>query len=136
MPHGRSCSTTSRTEPEVNLATETLLRLAEHPNIVGLKDCGADRAQSIDLLKAAAGRLPGADRRGRAYYEAITDGADGAILLSAHVETDSFAAVHALCGKATATPRSHDGKASPNSPGSCSPSPARRRRSTGWRGPG
>src|ERR1700704_288999 len=35
----------------VNLANETLLRLAEHPNIVGLKDCGADRAQSIDLLR-------------------------------------------------------------------------------------
>src|SRR5438046_2573647 len=35
----------------VNLANETLLRLAEHPNIVGLKDCCADRAQSIDLLR-------------------------------------------------------------------------------------
>lgn len=33
-----------------------MLRLAEHPNIGGLKDCGADRAQSIDLLRR---RSPG-----------------------------------------------------------------------------
>ena len=78
----------------VNLANETLLRLAEHPNIVGLKDCGADRAQSIDLLRqrpAGFRVLTGDDAQ---YYEALSDGADGAILLSAHVETETFASVH------------------------------------------
>jgi 4-hydroxy-tetrahydrodipicolinate synthase len=78
----------------VNLANETLLRLAEHPNIVGLKDCGADRAQSIDLLRqrpASFRVLTGEDAQ---YYEALSDGADGAILLSAHVETETFASVH------------------------------------------
>ena len=78
----------------VNLANETLLRLAEHPNIVGLKDCGADRAQSIDLLRqrpAGFRVLTGEDAQ---YYEALSDGADGAILLSAHVETEIFASVH------------------------------------------
>ena len=50
----------------VNLTNETLLQLAEHPNIVGMKDCGADRAQSIEFLSAAAARLSRADRRGRA----------------------------------------------------------------------
>jgi 4-hydroxy-tetrahydrodipicolinate synthase len=77
----------------VNLENETLLRLAEHHNIVGLKDCGADRAQSIDLLRqrpAGFRVLTGEDAQ---YYEALTDGADGAILLSAHIETDGFAAV-------------------------------------------
>src|SRR6202140_1525248 len=34
----------------VNLENATLLQLATHPNIVGIKDCGADRAQSIDFL--------------------------------------------------------------------------------------
>ena len=80
----------------VNLANETLLELAEHPNIVGLKDCCADRAQSIDLLRrrpAGFRVLSGEDAQ---YYEALTDGADGAILLSAHIETESFAAVRAL----------------------------------------
>lgn len=78
----------------VNLDNATLLRLAEHPNIVGLKDCGADRAQSIDLLRlrpAGFRILTGDDAQ---YYEALADGADGGILLSAHIETDGFAAVH------------------------------------------
>lgn len=77
----------------VNLSNETLLQLAEHPNIVGLKDCGADRAQSIDLLRrrpAGFRVLTGEDAQ---YHEALTDGADGAILLSAHIETDAFASV-------------------------------------------
>ena len=80
----------------VNLTNETLLRLAEHPNIVGLKDCGADREQSIELLRRRPPNfrvLTGEDTQ---YYDALTDGADGAILLSAHVETESFAAVRKL----------------------------------------
>ncbi len=80
----------------VNLANETLLALAEHPNIVGLKDCCADRAQSIDLLNrrpAGFRVLTGEDAQ---YFEALDDGADGAILLSAHIETETFASVHTL----------------------------------------
>jgi 4-hydroxy-tetrahydrodipicolinate synthase len=79
----------------VSLSNDTLLRLAEHPNIVGLKDCGADRAQSQDLLRrrpAGFRVLTGEDAQ---YFDALDDGADGAILLSAHVETERFAAVAA-----------------------------------------
>ena len=77
----------------VNLTNDTLLALAEHPNIVGLKDCCADRAQSIELLRrrpAGFRVLTGEDAQ---YHDALTDGADGAILLSAHIETETFAAV-------------------------------------------
>ena len=77
----------------VGLTNETLLALAEHPNIVGLKDCCADRAQSIELLRerpAAFRVLTGEDAQ---YHDALIDGADGAILLSAHVETAGFAKV-------------------------------------------
>ena len=77
----------------VNLANETLLRLAQHPNIVGLKDCSADRTQSIDLLRRRPEGfrvLTGEDAQ---YFDALTDGADGAILLSAHVATETFARV-------------------------------------------
>lgn len=80
----------------VNLANETLLKLARHPNIAGMKDCSADRAQSIDLLarRPASFRvLTGEDAQ---YHEALTDGADGAILLSAHLQTDAFASVRTL----------------------------------------
>jgi len=80
----------------VSLTNETLLQLAVHPNIVGMKDCGADRAQSIDFLA----RRPPAFRvltgEDALYHEALTDGADGAILLSAHLETDAFASVRTL----------------------------------------
>ena len=77
----------------VNLANETLLRLAQHPNIVGMKDCCADRAQSIDLLRRRPEGfrvLTGEDAQ---YFDALTDGADGAILLSAHVADRNFRAV-------------------------------------------
>jgi 4-hydroxy-tetrahydrodipicolinate synthase len=80
----------------VNLENETLLELALHPNIAGLKDCGANRAQSIDLLQrrpAGFRILTGEDAE---YFDALSDGADGAILLSAHIETATFAAVRAL----------------------------------------
>ena len=79
----------------VGLGNETLLRLAEHPNIVGMKDCGADRAQSRELLRARPAGfriLTGEDAE---YFDALDDGADGAILLSAHLETETFAAVFA-----------------------------------------
>ncbi len=77
----------------VNLDNETLLRLAEHPNIVGMKDCCAERAQSVEFLRLRPSGfrvLTGEDAH---TFEAVSDGADGAILLSAHVETDIFASV-------------------------------------------
>src|SRR6476620_1539642 len=80
----------------VNLTNETLLQLAAHRNIVGIKDCSADRAQSIDFLARRPGGfrvLTGEDAQ---YHEALIDGADGAILLSAHLETDAFASVQTL----------------------------------------
>jgi 4-hydroxy-tetrahydrodipicolinate synthase len=80
----------------VNLSNETLLRLAAHRNIAGMKDCCDDRAQSIDLLRrrpACFRVLTGEDAQ---YHTALADGADGAILLSAHVETGSFASVRRL----------------------------------------
>lgn len=79
----------------VNIANQTMLRLAEHRNIVGLKDCGASREQSIALLRDRPNDfrvLTGEDAN---YFEALNDGADGGIVLSAHVETATFATVYA-----------------------------------------
>jgi 4-hydroxy-tetrahydrodipicolinate synthase len=79
----------------VNIANDTLLHLAQHPNIVGLKDCSANRAQSIDLLARRPEGfrvLTGEDAQ---YFDALSDGADGAILLSAHVATETFARIQA-----------------------------------------
>ena len=79
----------------VNISNQTMLRLAEHRNIVGLKDCGASREQSIALLRDRPKDfrvLTGEDAN---YFEALCDGADGAIVLSAHVATATIAAVQA-----------------------------------------
>ena len=78
----------------VNITNQTMLRLAEHPNIVGLKDCGANREQTVALLRdrpKGFRMLTGEDAN---YLEALIDGADGGILLSAHIETATFAAIH------------------------------------------
>ena len=78
----------------VNLTNETLLQLAEHPNIVGIKDCGADRAQSIDFLSR---RPPGfrvltgedahyheaLDRRRRRRHPAVGASGDRSLCLGA-----------------------------------------------------
>ena len=77
----------------VGLDNETLLQLAEHPAIAGLKDCCADRKQTRDLIarRPAGFRvLTGEDAQS---FDALRAGADGAILLSAHVETETFAAM-------------------------------------------
>src|ERR1700761_8162985 len=80
----------------VNIDNDTLLALAEHPNIVGLKDCGANRAQSIDLLARRPQGFRVLNGDDADYFDALSDGADGAILLSAHVETERFASVRTL----------------------------------------
>jgi 4-hydroxy-tetrahydrodipicolinate synthase len=77
----------------VGLDNQTLLRLAAHPNIAGLKDCCANRGQTRELLQLRPDGfrvLTGED--GHAF-DALQAGADGAILLSAHCETATFAAI-------------------------------------------
>jgi len=77
----------------VNLQNEAMLRLAQRGAIVGVKDCCADAAQSFALLRERPpgfAVLTGEDAH---YYTALAQGADGAILASAHVETEAFARV-------------------------------------------
>lgn len=77
----------------VNLGNDTMLLLAERSNIVGVKDCCADPAQSFDLMRsrpAGFSVLVGDDPF---FYSALTQGADGGITASAHIHTQAFAAV-------------------------------------------
>jgi len=80
----------------VNLANDTLLRLAELPNIVGVKDCCADATQSFDLLRARPPGFSVLTGEDALFYPALTQGADGGILAAAHVETGKFAAVRRM----------------------------------------
>jgi 4-hydroxy-tetrahydrodipicolinate synthase len=77
----------------VNLANATLLRLAELPNIVGVKDCCADQMQTFDLLRARPPGFSVLTGEDALFYGAIAHGADGGILAAAHVETARFAGV-------------------------------------------
>jgi len=79
----------------VNMTNETLLRLAELPNITGLKDCAADAAQSAELLRrkpAGFSVLTGEDAQ---FHAALAQGADGGILATAHLRTEGFASARA-----------------------------------------
>lgn len=76
----------------VNLANETLLRLAELLNIVGVKDCCADAAQSYDLLRQRPPGFAVLTGEDSLFYH----GADGGVLASAHVDPEAFAALRNL----------------------------------------
>jgi 4-hydroxy-tetrahydrodipicolinate synthase len=80
----------------VNLGNEAMLRLANHPNIIGLKDCSADRNQSLELLHRRPQNFAVLTGEDAQFHEALTDGADGGILASAHIETETFALVRKL----------------------------------------
>jgi 4-hydroxy-tetrahydrodipicolinate synthase len=80
----------------VNLANDTLLRLAELPAIAGVKDCSADPTQSFDLIRRRRpgfAVLTGEDAQ---FYGWLAHGADGGVLASAHVDAAGFARLRGL----------------------------------------
>jgi 4-hydroxy-tetrahydrodipicolinate synthase len=77
----------------INLGNDTLLRLAERANIVGVKDCCADAAQTADLLRRRSPDFAVLTGEDALFYGAVAHGADGGILASAHVDVPAFAAV-------------------------------------------
>jgi len=77
----------------VNMANETMLRLAALPNIAGVKDCCADQTQSFDLTRARPDSFSVLTGEDALFYNALTQGADGGILASAHIDTARFASV-------------------------------------------
>jgi 4-hydroxy-tetrahydrodipicolinate synthase len=78
----------------VNLENDTLLRLAELPNIVGVKDSSGNLAQSLDLLRRRPDGFAVMTGDDAVYYTMLAHGADGGILASAHVATERFVAIH------------------------------------------
>ena len=74
----------------VNLTNETLLRLAELPNIVGVKDSSGSIAQSLDLLATRPAGFSVLTGEDALFFPLLCSGADGGILASAHIATDRF----------------------------------------------
>jgi 4-hydroxy-tetrahydrodipicolinate synthase len=77
----------------VNLGNETMLRLAERGNIVGVKDCCGDTLQSVELLRKRPRGFAVLTGEDALFYGALVRGSDGGILASAHVHTEAFARV-------------------------------------------
>jgi 4-hydroxy-tetrahydrodipicolinate synthase len=75
----------------VHLHLETLLKLAEHPNIAGIKDCGGDAAKTHALI--ADGRLQVLAGEDAQTFTTVAQGGAGAIAASAHLHTQTFAQV-------------------------------------------
>jgi 4-hydroxy-tetrahydrodipicolinate synthase len=73
------------------LARETLLGLAAHPRIRGVKDCGGDMAKTRALI--ADGRLQVLAGEDHQLFATVAEGGAGAIAASAHVQTRRFVQV-------------------------------------------
>jgi 4-hydroxy-2-oxoglutarate aldolase len=84
----------------VNLAPDTVARLAEHPNIAGMKETGTDTAQLASFVDATAGSdfsvLIGA---APGFYPALCVGATGAIVAAACVVPEACVRLHTLTGE-------------------------------------
>jgi 4-hydroxy-tetrahydrodipicolinate synthase len=76
----------ARTGVSINI--ETLLQLAQHPNIKAVKDCGDDTAKTHALI--ADGRLAVLAGNDLQLFSTMALGGAGAIAASAHVHTGAF----------------------------------------------
>ena len=77
----------------VNLTNETLLGLAEIPNIVGVKDSSGSIAQSLDLLANRPEHFSVLTGEDALFPTMLANGADGGILAACHIATERFVAV-------------------------------------------
>ena len=79
-----------------NIENETIYRLAELPNIAGIKDSCGDIKQSMELLlnrPADFSVLTGEDLL---FFTTLTLGGDGGILAAAHVHTEKYLKIYDL----------------------------------------
>ena len=74
----------------VNIENETIHRLAELKNIVGLKDACGDAKQSMNLLLNRPENFSILTGEDILYYLSLALGGDGGILASAHLKTETF----------------------------------------------
>ena len=77
----------------VNLLNDSLLELAEVPNIVGVKDSSGILAQSLELLARKPADFSVLTGEDALYFTMMANGADGGILASSHLSTRRFVEV-------------------------------------------
>ncbi len=74
----------------VNMSIETLMKLSEYDNIVGVKDSCGDIRQSLDLISRRPEGFAVLTGEDHLFYTTVVNGGDGGILASAHLYTDEF----------------------------------------------
>jgi 4-hydroxy-tetrahydrodipicolinate synthase len=80
----------------VNLANETLLRLTELANIVGVKDSAGSMVQSLELLANRPRGFSILTGEDHLLLPLLCSGADGGILASGHLATERFVEIARL----------------------------------------
>lgn len=80
----------------VNLQNETLLKLAELPNIVGVKDSSGSMTQSLELLASRPENISVLTGEDAMFFSMLANGADGGILASCHIATEQFITIARL----------------------------------------
>jgi len=78
----------------VNIENETVYKLAEHKNIVGLKDSCGDIKQTMALLMNPPKDFSILTGEDILFYLTLTMGGQGGILASSHLKTDMFVDVY------------------------------------------
>lgn len=76
-----------------NLENNTLLKLAELENIVGVKDSSGDINQTMELLLNKPDGFSVLTGEDVLYYINLVLGGDGGILASSHIETEKFISI-------------------------------------------
>ncbi len=77
----------------VNLSNDSLLELAEIPNIVGTKDSSGSIAQSLDLLARKPADFAVLTGEDALYFTMMANGAEGGVLAASHLMTGRFVKV-------------------------------------------
>ena len=77
-----------------NIENETLFKLAEKKNIIGVKDASGDYNKTIDLLLNRPEGFSVLTGEDNLFYSSLLFGGDGGIMASAHLRTKDFIKVY------------------------------------------
>ncbi len=78
----------------VNLSNDAVLGLSRVPNIIGIKDCSGNFAQTTDLLSRKPAGFSVMTGEDALFFTTLALGGDGGILASAHCRPEVFAEIH------------------------------------------
>lgn len=77
-----------------NIENETIYKLAELKNIIGIKDACGNISQSTELLLNKPDNFSVLTGEDAFFYTTLTLGGDGGVLASAHINTEDFVSIY------------------------------------------